>query len=146
KGYEIPIIRVNADHPVATISAAKLAYDYMNRFEKDCLIDLVGYRRYGHNEMDEPRSTQPQLYKEIDEHPTETKIYADKLTEDDLINEEDYYGIKDKSQKYLQEIYNGMSKDSLVGMSEVRMPDVLANSIDEYQTAVTVEKLQKLNK
>src|SRR5699024_12854378 len=69
KGYEIPIIRVNADHPVATISAAKLAYDYMNKFEKDCLIDLVGYRRYGHNEMDEPRSTQPKLYNEIDEHP-----------------------------------------------------------------------------
>src|SRR5690625_2855019 len=146
KGYEIPIIRVNADHPVATISAAKLAYDYMNKFEKDCLIYLVGYRRYGHNEMDEPRSTQPQLYKEIDEHPTVTKIYADKLTEDGLINEEDYDGIKDKVQENLQEIYNGMTEDSLVGMSEVRMPDVLAKSIDDYQTAVPVEKLQKLNK
>ena len=146
KGYEIPIIRVNADHPVATISAAKLAYDYMNKFEKDCLIDLVGYRRYGHNEMDEPRSTQPQLYKEIDEHPTVTKIYADKLTEDGLINEEDYDGIKDKVQENLQEIYNDMTEDSLVGMSEVRMPDVLAKSIDDYQTAVPVEKLQKLNK
>src|SRR5690625_3623438 len=96
--------------------------------------------------MDEPRSTQPQLYKEIDEHPTVTKIYADKLTEDGLINEEDYDGIKDKIQENLQEIYNGMTEDSLVGMSEVRMPDVLAKSIDDYQTAVPVEKLQKLNK
>src|SRR5690625_2091221 len=103
KGYEIPIIRVNADHPVATISAAKLAYDYMNKFEKDCLIDLVGYRRYGHNEMDEPRSTQPKLYNEIDEHPTVTKIYADKLTEDGLIKEEDYEGIKEKVQENLQD-------------------------------------------
>src|SRR5699024_3602689 len=75
-----------------------------------------------------------------------TKIYADKLTEDGLINEEDYDGIKDKIQENLQEIYNGMTEDSLVGMSEVRMADVLAKSIDDYQTAVPVEKLQKLNK
>src|SRR5699024_4559108 len=74
------------------------------------------------------------------------KIYADKLTEDGLINEEDYVGIKDKIQENLQEIYNGMTEDSLVGMSEVRMHDVLAKSIDDYQTAVPVEKLQKLNK
>jgi len=85
KGYEIPIIRVNADHPVACVSAAKLAFEYTKKFEKDCLIDLVGYRRYGHNEMDEPRSTQPMLYKEIDKHPTVTEIYADKLTNDGLI-------------------------------------------------------------
>src|SRR5699024_12510423 len=91
------------------------------------------------NEMDEPRSTQPQLYKEIDEHPTVTKIYADKLTEDGLINEEDYDGIKDKVQENLQERYNGMTEDSLVGMSEERMPDVLAKSIDDYQNDETVD-------
>src|SRR5690625_7983321 len=96
--------------------------------------------------MDEPRSTQPQLYKEIDEHPTVTKIYADKLTEDGLINEEDYDGIKDKVQENLQEIYNGMTEDSLVGLSEVIMPDVLAKSIDDYQTAVSVEILYNFNK
>src|SRR5699024_7418537 len=69
-----------------------------------------------------------------------------KLTEDGLIKEEDYEGIKEKVQENLQEIYNGMTEDSLVGMSEVRMPDVLAKSIDDYETAVPVEKLQKLNK
>src|SRR5699024_11690716 len=53
---------------------------------------------------------------------------------------------KEKVQENLQEIYNGMTEDSLVGMSEVRMPDVLAKSIDDYETAVPVEKLQKLNK
>src|SRR5699024_4533775 len=74
KGYEIPVFRANADDPIAAIEAIKLAYDYMQTFHKDCLLDLVGYRRYGHNEMDEPRSTQPALYAEIDNHPTVTAI------------------------------------------------------------------------
>src|SRR5699024_6201903 len=146
KGYEIPIIRVNADHPVACVSAAKLAFEYTKKFEKDCLIDLVGYRRYGHNEMDEPRSTQPMLYKEIDKHPTVTEIYADKLTNDGLIKEEDYQKIQDEMQEKLQDVYNSMTEDSLKGMSEVKMPNILVKSIDEYETAVPVEKLQKLNK
>src|SRR5699024_9105960 len=73
KGYEIPIIRVNADDPIASVEAIQLAYDYSHTFKKDCVLDLVGYRRYGHNEMDEPRSTQPLLYKEIDNHPTVTE-------------------------------------------------------------------------
>src|SRR5699024_5920025 len=146
KGYEISIIRVNADHPVACVSAAKLAYEYTKKFEKDCLIDLVGYRRYGHNEMDEPRSTQPMLYKEIDKHPTVTEIYADKLTNDGLIKEEDYQKIQDEMQEKLQDVYNSMTEDSLKGMSEVKMPNILVKSIDEYETAVPVEKLQKLNK
>ena len=74
KGYEIPIIRVNADDPIACVNAIKMAYEYMQTFHKDCLVDLVGYRRYGHNEMDEPRATQPKLYAQIDEHPTVTEI------------------------------------------------------------------------
>lgn len=146
KGYEIPIIRVNADHPAACVSAAKLAFEYTKKFEKDCLIDLVGYRRYGHNEMDEPRSTQPMLYKEIDKHPTVTKIYADKLTRDGLIKTEDYQKIQDEMQEKLQDVYNSMTEDNLKGMSEVKMPNILVKSIDEYKTAVPVEKLQKLNK
>ena len=145
KGYEIPIIRVNADDPIACVSAARLAFKYMAKFEKDCLIDLVGYRRYGHNEMDEPRSTQPELYKEIDQHPTVTKIYADRLTEDSVIKEESYEAFKEKTQEKLQEIYNSMTEDNLVGMSEVKMPNVLVKSIDDYETAVPLEKLRKLN-
>ena len=59
KGFKIPIVHVNADDPVACIEAARLATAYCNKFEKDFLIDLIGYRRYGHNEGDEPRFTQP---------------------------------------------------------------------------------------
>lgn len=145
KGFEIPIIRVNADDPVACVSAAKLAFEYMDKFEKDCLIDLVGYRRYGHNEMDEPRSTQPELYQEIDKHPTITKLYADKLTEEQVINEKDYQAFKDNRQKELQGIYNSMTENSLTGMAEAKMPQELVKSIDEYETAVPLEKLRELN-
>ena len=70
KGFEIPIVHVNADDPAACLAVARLAYAYRARFEKDFLIDLIGYRRYGHNEGDEPAFTQPLMYKQIDRQPT----------------------------------------------------------------------------
>ena len=70
KGFEIPIVHVNADDPVACIESIRLAFGYTSKFEKHFLIDLVGYRRYGHNEADEPGFTQPMIYKNIDNHPT----------------------------------------------------------------------------
>src|SRR5699024_2075578 len=102
-------------------------------------------RRNGHNEMDEPRSTQPELYQEIDKHPTITKLYADKLTEEQVINEKDYQAFKDNRQKELQGIYNSMTENSLTGMAEAKMPQELVKSIDEYETAVPLEKLRELN-
>src|SRR5699024_5234908 len=85
KGFEIPIIHVNADDAIACIQATNIAYKYRKKFKKDIVIVLVGYRRYGHNEMDEPRTTQPLLYDEIDTHPTVTEILATQLLEEDLI-------------------------------------------------------------
>ena len=69
KGFEIPIVHVNADDPAACMEVARLAYAYRNRFQKDFLIDLIGYRRYGHNEGDEPAFTQPLAYRAIDAAP-----------------------------------------------------------------------------
>src|SRR5690606_38088488 len=62
KGYEVPVIHVNADDPEAVLNAAQLAVLYRQTFQKDILIDLIGYRRYGHNEMDEPLATHPIMY------------------------------------------------------------------------------------
>jgi 2-oxoglutarate dehydrogenase E1 component len=76
KGFEIPIVHVNADDPAACLAVARLAYAYRARFEKDFLIDLIGYRRYGHNEGDEPSFTQPLMYKQIERHPTVRALYA----------------------------------------------------------------------
>jgi 2-oxoglutarate dehydrogenase E1 component len=61
RGFKIPIVHVNADDPVACLEAARLAWEYRARFRRDFLIDLVGYRRHGHNEGDEPAFTQPEM-------------------------------------------------------------------------------------
>jgi multifunctional 2-oxoglutarate metabolism enzyme len=70
KGYDIPILHVNADDPEACLAAVRLAMAYRATYRDDFVIDLVGYRRYGHNEGDEPAYTQPQLYQKIEKHPT----------------------------------------------------------------------------
>lgn len=145
KGYEIPIIRVNADDPISCVRAIQLAYNYTRTFQNDCVLDLVGYRRYGHNEMDEPRATQPKLYREIDAHPTVTKLYAEELTSAGLIQDEDYQAMKKAAQDKFQAAYNTLKEDSLTGVSELKMPEVLINSIDHYETAVPLEDLKKLN-
>lgn len=145
KGYEIPIIRANADDPIACVRAIQFAYDYTSKFHKDCLLDLVGYRRYGHNEMDEPRATQPELYNEIDEHSTITKIFGNQMIEEGIVTEDELKQIQEESTKELQDIYESMKEDSLAGISQANMPEALASNIDEYETAVPLETLEKLN-
>jgi 2-oxoglutarate dehydrogenase E1 component len=85
KGFEIPIVHVNADDPEACVAAAWLAYAYRARFHKDFLIDLVGYRRWGHNEGDEPAFTQPLLYEAIRRHPTVRALYAQTLEREGVV-------------------------------------------------------------
>jgi 2-oxoglutarate dehydrogenase E1 component len=79
RGFKVPIVHVNADDAEACIEAARLAWAYRQRFQLDFLIDLVGYRRYGHNEGDEPAFTQPQLYQKVAQHPTVRQQYAETL-------------------------------------------------------------------
>ncbi len=87
KGFEVPIIHVNADDPDACLTAIRLSKAYRDRFHKDILVDLVGYRRWGHNEGDEPAFTQPQMYEVIRTHPTVREIYAQLLVNQGLIRE-----------------------------------------------------------
>lgn len=79
KTTQNPIFHVNSDDVEAVIYTIELAMEFRQRFHKDVFIDLLGYRRFGHNEGDEPRYTQPTLYKIIDKHPDAGTIYADKL-------------------------------------------------------------------
>ena len=80
KGYDLPIVHVNADDVEACIAAVHLAIDYRRKFGRDVLIDLIGYRRFGHNEQDEPAYTQPQMYEAIKSHPTVRELFAARLS------------------------------------------------------------------
>ena len=88
KMIEAPIFHVNGDDPEAVVLVARLALEYRMRFHKDIVIDLVCYRRHGHNEADEPAATQPMMYQAIRKHPTVRKLYADRLVADGVIAEE----------------------------------------------------------
>lgn len=89
KGFEIPVIHVNADDPVACLSAVHFAMAYRKQFHKDFVIDVVGYRRYGHNEGDEPLYTQPVTYTKIKSHPTVRALYAKQLAEAGVMSAEE---------------------------------------------------------
>ena len=83
-----PVLHVNSDDVEAVIHAVTFALEYRNKFNRDVFIDLLGYRKYGHNEGDEPRFTQPKLYKYISGHPNPRDIYASKLKNQGIINDD----------------------------------------------------------
>ncbi|MEO7823341.1 MAG: 2-oxoglutarate dehydrogenase E1 component [Gemmatimonadaceae bacterium] len=89
KGFEVPIVHVNADDAASCIQVVRLGIEYRARFGKDFLIDVVGYRRHGHNETDEPSFTQPTLYKRIRAHPSSREVWGSRLVEEGLITADD---------------------------------------------------------
>ncbi|MBO9128778.1 2-oxoglutarate dehydrogenase E1 component [Bacillus sp. 165] len=146
KGFEIPIVHVNADDPEACFAAVYLAYQYRACFKKDFLIDLVGYRRFGHNEMDDPSVTQPQVYKKINKHPTVKTLYIEQLKAQGLMTQEEAEQIQRQVQDTLQTEYDKVvdkGRDETV--HEVEIPVEIANGIPYIETAVSLDTLQELN-
>ncbi|MDF2724213.1 MAG: 2-oxoglutarate dehydrogenase [Paenibacillus sp.] len=108
KGFEIPIVHVNADDPEACIAAIRMACEFRSEFKKDFLIDLIGYRRYGHNESDDPETTQPLIYDAVRKHDTAAVLYAKKLIGAGTVSEEQVEEIKRQTIARLQEAYEEM--------------------------------------
>ncbi|MFX3618212.1 MAG: 2-oxoglutarate dehydrogenase E1 component [Sporolactobacillus sp.] len=145
KGFEIPIVHVNADDPEACLTAITLAYEYRKLFGKDFLIDLCGYRRYGHNESDDPNATQPLLYQVIAKHPTVASIYFEKLRDEGLVKEEDVDRYKQHLFDKLRKIYNAsLAKEKNV--QEMPFPKKLAEPLNHIQTKVPISELNELNR
>ncbi len=103
KGFDVPIIHVNADDVAACVAAARLAHAYRQEFGHDVLLDLIGYRRFGHNEADEPAYTQPEMYTKIREHPTPPQIYARQLIDEGVVTQNEVDAMTDAVWQRLSE-------------------------------------------
>ncbi|UBH07571.1 2-oxoglutarate dehydrogenase E1 component [Macrococcus armenti] len=145
KGYDLPIIHVNADDLEACIEAVELAMQYRQKFNKDFVIDLVGYRRYGHNEMDEPTVTNPMLYKEVKVHPSIELLYGKSLVEASVITEQEMNAIFEEVNEKLRQAHDKIDKSTVNTDSDMRMPQTVATGYDKIDTGVSLERLKTLN-
>jgi 2-oxoglutarate dehydrogenase E1 component len=105
KGFEIPIVHVNGDDAEACIVAVRLGLAYREKFGKDFLVDLVGYRRHGHNETDEPAYTQPLLYAAIKQHPSPREVWGQRLVREGLVSDEEVKALDAEIQAEFDRVY-----------------------------------------
>lgn len=105
-----PIFHVNADDPEACLRVAQIAYDYRQQFKRDVMIDIIGYRRQGHNEADDPSYTQPVMYRKIKATPTVAVQYADRLTREKFVEKDHVANIRNLSRNKLNEVYDQAKK------------------------------------
>lgn len=145
KMVQAPIFHVNADDPEAVVFVTQLALDYRNTFKRDVVIDLVCYRRHGHNEADEPSATQPLMYAKVKKHPVARELYAKRLNESGAVSEDD-------AKQWVQDYRDALDKGEVV--VEEHRP-MRAHSVDwtpyigndwdvEYDYKVSAKKLKEL--
>ncbi len=146
KGFDAPIIHVNADDPEAAISAVRLALAFRRRFCDDVVIDLVGYRRHGHNEQDEPAYTQPLMAKRIAAHPPVREQFAERLEQQGTVSREESERLVEEMQQVLRAAHERL-KQSIGASSQQNARDerVPAEGAGEVATAVSGERLRVLN-
>ncbi|MBV9453411.1 MAG: 2-oxoglutarate dehydrogenase E1 component, partial [Rubrobacter sp.] len=144
KGYEIPVIHVNADNPEACLAAIRFAYAYREEFHKDFVIDLIGYRRFGHNEGDEPAYTQPTMYEEIRSHPSVREIWAEELERRGVISESEAEVMVDEIWGQMEEIRK--DPDEEIAEEDLATDEPYTPLVEVPETAVSAERLSELNK
>jgi 2-oxoglutarate dehydrogenase E1 component len=122
KGFDMPIVHVNADDVEACIAAVRLAIDYRAKFGRDSVIDLIGYRRFGHNEQDEPMYTQPQMYEAIKAHPTVRELFAAQLVAQGVITNDDVKAMQEAASARMAEAHRNVregEQQKLIGHAKV---------------------------
>ncbi|AKH64336.1 MULTISPECIES: 2-oxoglutarate dehydrogenase E1 component [Photorhabdus] len=147
KMVQAPIFHVNADDPEAVAFVTRLALDFRNAFKRDVMIDLVCYRRHGHNEADEPSATQPMMYQKIKKHPTPRKIYADKLVAEQLISVDDVTEIVNLYRDALDRGDCVVEEWRSMGLHSFTWEPYLNHDWDEeYPHKVDIKRLQDLGR
>ena len=108
KGMEVPVFHVNGDDVEAVAWVMELATEWRMKWKTDAVVDIVCYRKYGHNEIDEPMFTQPLMYKVIQQHPSALTKYSAKLVNEGIITPEDFVSMKEKINNIMEEEFDGV--------------------------------------
>lgn len=144
KGFEIPVIHVNADDAEACVAAMRIAVAYRQKFGRDFLVDLVGYRRHGHNEGDEPTYTQPVLYERIKAHPTPRQVWGRRLIAEGVATQADVDAAERTVAERLQALHAAMPRSAVEAAA-----DHAAEEVPVFppmrDTAVRAEALAAIN-
>ena len=110
RGVQAPIFHVNGDDPDAAIRVVQIAFDYRQQFKKDVVIDMICYRRHGHNEGDDPSYTQPVMYRKIKQHPSVGTLYAERLVREGVVTVDEVAAMKKAVTQRLSDAYDAVQK------------------------------------
>jgi 2-oxoglutarate decarboxylase len=144
KGFDVPIIHVNADDVEACVAAIRLAMAFRDKFARDAVIDLIGYRRFGHNETDEPAYTQPAMYQKIKQHPPVRRIYADTLVSEGVLSQEQADELAQRCYQRLSSAHSEL-KEVLSGGPDTGEFQLDRGQSVEPDTTISRETLTQLN-
>jgi 2-oxoglutarate dehydrogenase E1 component len=139
KGYDIPVVHVNGDDALACVQAVRFAMAYRSTFRKDVLIDLVSYRRHGHNETDEPAFTQPMLYAKIRAHKTPREVWGERLIAEGVVTAEEMQAAEKEIMSRLEQIQGSPRAVAAAEPSPKKAESVIP------ETAVSASELTALN-
>ncbi len=144
KGFDIPIVHVNADDPEAAVSAVRLALAYRQEFGHDVVVDLVGYRRFGHQEQDEAAYTQPLMVAQIEGHPTAREQYVERLVGEGVLTQAEADAVFEQTQAELRAAHEELQA-SIAQPRPVKDGSIPADTGEVVETAVPAERLETLN-
>ncbi|HEX9112230.1 MAG TPA: thiamine pyrophosphate-dependent enzyme, partial [Terriglobales bacterium] len=146
KIVQIPIFHVNADDPEAAWRVLQIALDYRNEFHKDVVIDLIGFRRHGHQETDEPTYTQPLMYKRIEEHPGVRALYARRLVKEGVLTQPEFEELESRQMAaYDAALASAKTKGEQAGPPAAQHPGE-SGRVEEVQTGVPRETLARIGR
>jgi len=146
KIVQIPIFHVNADDPEAAWRVLQIALDYRNEFHKDVVIDLIGFRRHGHQETDEPTYTQPLMYKRIEEHPGVRALYARRLVKEGVLTQSEFEELESRQMSaYDAALASAKTKGEKAGPPTAQHPGE-SGRVEEVATGVPRETLARIGR